>query len=223
MKALRPGLRKGRPEAAINPLELLTLWEGRGRRRPLSVREIARKLGVVESTVRKRLQALREIGQVDDEARARALAARGGIRRKRQPAKPLDDATLLALWNESPSIGILARRLRVSRDRIRERLWQMGLISRPEVPLANSLVDPETALEVPVNKPDAPKVDPICDTSAAAALLGVRPGTLEVWRYKGVGPRFIKCGSRVAYRLRDLNDYLNNRTRKSTADPGPAT
>jgi hypothetical protein len=28
----------GRPEAAVNPLELLTWWEGRGGRRPLSLR-----------------------------------------------------------------------------------------------------------------------------------------------------------------------------------------
>lgn len=41
-----PGERWGRPTAAINPLELLTWWEGRGGRRPLSQRELARKLGV---------------------------------------------------------------------------------------------------------------------------------------------------------------------------------
>ena len=69
---------------------------------------------------------------------------------------------------------------------------------------------------------DQSKVEPVFDTLAAAPLLGVRPGTLEVWRCQGRGPRFVKSGSRVVYRLRDINDYLDSRTRKSTADPGPA-
>jgi hypothetical protein len=49
----------------------------------------------------------------------------------------------------------------------------------------------------------------------------VKPGTLEVWRCLGKGPRFVKSGSRVVYRLRDINEYLDSRTRKSTADPRP--
>jgi len=73
-----------------------------------------------------------------------------------------------------------------------------------------------------MNKPDVSKIEPVFDTIAAAPLLGVKPGTLEVWRFKGIGPRFVKCGARVIYRLRDINDYLDSRTRKSTADPGPA-
>jgi predicted site-specific integrase-resolvase len=64
------------------------------------------------------------------------------------------------------------------------------------------------------------QVEPIFDTPAAAPLLGVTPGTLQVWRCQGKGPRFIKSGGRVIYRLRDINAYLDSRTRKSTADPG---
>jgi hypothetical protein len=70
--------------------------------------------------------------------------------------------------------------------------------------------------------PEQPVVGPVFDTAAAASLLGVKPGTLEVWRCKGIGPRFVKIGARVVYRLRDLNEYLDSRTRSSTADPGPA-
>jgi DNA invertase Pin-like site-specific DNA recombinase len=81
-----PGERWGRPAAVVNPLELLIWWEGRGGRRPLSLRELARKLGVSEATARRRLRSLREAGQVDDAARARALAARGGLRRGGRPA-----------------------------------------------------------------------------------------------------------------------------------------
>ena len=73
-----------------------------------------------------------------------------------------------------------------------------------------------------MSKPAESKIEPVFDTIAAATLLGVKKNTLEVWRYKGTGPRFVKCGSRVVYRLRDINDYLDSRTRKSTADPGPA-
>jgi predicted site-specific integrase-resolvase len=72
-----------------------------------------------------------------------------------------------------------------------------------------------------MSRPVECKTEPVFDTIAAAALLGVKKNTLEVWRYKGTGPRFVKCGSRVIYRLRDINDYLDSRTRKSTADPGP--
>ena len=64
------------------------------------------------------------------------------------------------------------------------------------------------------------KVEPVFDTHSAAPLLGVKPGTLEVWRCQGKGPRFVKSGSRVVYRLRDINEYLDSRTRKSTADLG---
>lgn len=70
--------------------------------------------------------------------------------------------------------------------------------------------------------PNQAAVEPVFDTRTAAPLLGVKPGTLEVWRYKGIGPRFVKSGSRVVYRLRDINLYLDSRTRNSTADPGPA-
>jgi hypothetical protein len=67
-----------------------------------------------------------------------------------------------------------------------------------------------------------PTVEPVFDTVSAAPLLGVKPGTLEVWRCKGIGPRFVKSGSRVVYRLRDINEFLDSRTRTSTADLGPS-
>ncbi len=125
-----PGARWGRPAAAVNPLELLTWWEGRGGRRPLSLRELARKLGVSETTIRNRLQALREAGTLNEEARARALATRGGLQRGGRPAKPIEEATLAALWRESPSIAAVARHLGVSRSRVRSRLEELGLLTQ---------------------------------------------------------------------------------------------
>jgi DNA invertase Pin-like site-specific DNA recombinase len=131
-----PGERWGRPAATINPFELLTWWEGRGGRRPLSLRELARKLGVSESTARKRLRALRAAGQVDDTARARALAAHGGLRRGGRPATPLADADLADAWRKAPSLSAIARNLGVSRHRVRSRLQEIGLLSEGTQSLA---------------------------------------------------------------------------------------
>lgn len=123
-----PGERWGRPAAAVNPMELLTWWEGRGGRRPLSLRDLARKLGISEATTRKHLRVLRAAGKLNDEARARALAARGGHRKGGRPANPLDDDALAAVWRKTPSIAAVARNLNVSRSRIRVRLREIGLI-----------------------------------------------------------------------------------------------
>ena len=52
-------------------------------------------------------------------------------------------------------------------------------------------------------------LDQCCDTRAAAALLGLKPSTLEAWRCAGRdGPRFLRLGRRVVYRRRDLLEYL---------------
>jgi DNA invertase Pin-like site-specific DNA recombinase len=122
-----PDGRWGRPEVVINPFELLAWWEGRGGRRPVSLRELACKLGVSEATARKRLRTLRAAGQVDDGARARALAARGGLRKGGRPANPLDDADLAAAWRTAPSVAVVARNLNVSRSRVQSRLRELGL------------------------------------------------------------------------------------------------
>ena len=133
------GVPWGRPVEAVNPVELLTHWEGRRGRRPLSLREIARKLGISESTARRRLHELRAAGKVDDQARARALAGRGGLRRGGRPANRLTDADLIAAWelqlqaarrrDTEPSLAAIARTLHVSRSRVRSRLQDLGLLA----------------------------------------------------------------------------------------------
>ena len=50
------------------------------------------------------------------------------------------------------------------------------------------------------------------DTSNAAAILGRSPRTLEDWRCTGFGPRFIKVGRGVRYRLSDLAAFLDAQT-----------
>jgi predicted DNA-binding transcriptional regulator AlpA len=56
----------------------------------------------------------------------------------------------------------------------------------------------------------------------AASLLGVRPLTLRKWRCDGTGPRFVRLGtgrrSRAAYRLSDLEAWLEARSFSSTAE-----
>lgn len=42
----------------------------------------------------------------------------------------------------------------------------------------------------------------------AAEYLGVRPSTLNDWRSTGRGPAYLKIGSRVLYRVRDLDEFL---------------
>jgi DNA invertase Pin-like site-specific DNA recombinase len=135
---------RSHPAAAINTRELLSWWEGRGGRKPRTVRQIAQKLGLSETTIRKRLQALRAAGQVNDEARAQALARRP--RRGGRPGKPIDDEALRAEWTARRSLPAMAANLRVSRSRVRARLRELGLLKaeptrRPEAPGRTSDVE----------------------------------------------------------------------------------
>ena len=43
--------------------------------------------------------------------------------------------------------------------------------------------------------------------------------TLERWRWSGEGPRFIKLGGRVVYRLADIEQFEADQLRCSTAAP----
>ncbi|MCW5716294.1 MAG: helix-turn-helix domain-containing protein [Bauldia sp.] len=40
-----------------------------------------------------------------------------------------------------------------------------------------------------------------------AARWRISPRTLERWRWTGEGPRFVKLGGRVVYRLADIEDF----------------
>lgn len=58
------------------------------------------------------------------------------------------------------------------------------------------------------------------DTVAAAEVLGLRPGTLEVWRSYGRGPRFRKIGRKVFYEVDDLETFANLRVIETTDSQG---
>lgn len=47
------------------------------------------------------------------------------------------------------------------------------------------------------------------------------PRTLERWRWLGQGPRYLKIGGRVVYRLEDISAYEDARTRESGASSAP--
>jgi predicted site-specific integrase-resolvase len=45
--------------------------------------------------------------------------------------------------------------------------------------------------------------------------------TLERWRWIGQGPRFLKIGGRVIYRIEDIEAYEAEQLRTSTVRPEP--
>ena len=46
--------------------------------------------------------------------------------------------------------------------------------------------------------------------------------TLERWRWTGQGPRFLKVGGRVVYRIEDIEAYEAGQLRTSTLRPEPS-
>lgn len=55
------------------------------------------------------------------------------------------------------------------------------------------------------------------DTEGASQHLGLAVSTLEKLRVSGGGPRFVKMGRAVRYRLSDLEEYLAERVVESTS------
>jgi len=54
--------------------------------------------------------------------------------------------------------------------------------------------------------------------SDASECLGVSVRTLQKWRLRGDGPRFVKLGRAVRYDGRDLEAYIEAGRRRSTSD-----
>jgi predicted DNA-binding transcriptional regulator AlpA len=46
----------------------------------------------------------------------------------------------------------------------------------------------------------------------AADYLGLHARTLDNWRSQGRGPRYVRVGRRIVYRIADLESYLDART-----------
>ena len=61
---------------------------------------------------------------------------------------------------------------------------------------------------------------PLLSVDKAASYLGLSATYLNKLRVIGGGPAFHKVGVRVLYRLSDLEDWLSDKRRTSTADTG---
>ena len=60
------------------------------------------------------------------------------------------------------------------------------------------------------------------DQTDLAERWNISARTLERWRWIGEGPRFVKLGGRVRYRLEDVEAYEAQQVRASTAETGAA-
>ncbi|MEM8625457.1 MAG: helix-turn-helix domain-containing protein [Pseudomonadota bacterium] len=54
-----------------------------------------------------------------------------------------------------------------------------------------------------------------------AARWQVSPRTLEQWRWRGVGPRYLKIGGRVIYPLEFVETYEAEHVHQNTVGPLP--
>ena len=54
------------------------------------------------------------------------------------------------------------------------------------------------------------------DQDAVAERWCISPRTLERWRWTGQGPRFLKIGGRVVYRVEDIESFESEQLRTST-------
>ena len=59
-------------------------------------------------------------------------------------------------------------------------------------------------------------------TPEASRFVGLSIRTLEKHRIYGTGPRYLKLGGRVVYRVEDLQSWAESGAKASTSDPGIA-
>ena len=62
----------------------------------------------------------------------------------------------------------------------------------------------------------------ILKTEEVASRLRLSKRYIEALRLKGAGPRHIRIGRAVRYRIEDVNDWVRSRVRSSTSDAGGA-
>lgn len=60
----------------------------------------------------------------------------------------------------------------------------------------------------------------LMDEKQVAALMEVSVKALQGWRYRGCGPRYLKFGRLVRYRMADLEAFVVEALRTSTSDRG---
>jgi Helix-turn-helix domain len=57
------------------------------------------------------------------------------------------------------------------------------------------------------------------DQKSLAQRWSLSPRTLEQWRWQGRGPRYLKIGGRVVYRLSDIEAFEAARLHSNTIGP----
>lgn len=73
-------------------------------------------------------------------------------------------------------------------------------------------------------EPRGPKGDVLLTPNQVARQLGVTRTTLESWRLRGGGPKFVRVSKRcIRYRRQDIQAWIEERIRTSTSDPGGNT
>jgi len=60
----------------------------------------------------------------------------------------------------------------------------------------------------------------LLDEKQAAAFLNVSVKSLQAWRYRGGGPKYVKLGRSVRYTMADLEAFVVASKRTSTSDTG---
>jgi hypothetical protein len=64
--------------------------------------------------------------------------------------------------------------------------------------------------------------DKLLTTAETAARLGIRPGTLAIWRQRGIGPAYIRCTNRaIRYTEAAIQTYLEKWTVSEGRAPKP--
>ncbi|GAA3637346.1 helix-turn-helix transcriptional regulator [Streptomyces chitinivorans] len=59
-------------------------------------------------------------------------------------------------------------------------------------------------------------IDRLLTAEEVAEILGVHPNSLPQWRYRGLGPAWVKVGVKVRYRPEDVRAWIEERIRTST-------
>jgi hypothetical protein len=60
-------------------------------------------------------------------------------------------------------------------------------------------------------------VEPLMSEAQVAEILGKPPRTLRQWRYLGIGPKYLKVGATVRYRMRDVEAWLEAQEQEPAA------
>lgn len=64
--------------------------------------------------------------------------------------------------------------------------------------------------------------DELLTSEQTAAILGLKPNCMDIWRLRGKGPKFIKLGDKkqspVRYRRSDIDAWLETNTFASTSE-----